>query len=120
MFETLPSYMRERIEILAARSKVPPRWLMLGDKLAQIESRAWYEWHLRRLPTIRARRRERKRVRRHRIADRDGWRCGICRDQISSTALHIDHIVPVCRGGGSNPENLQATHSWCNLLKGDK
>lgn len=66
-------------------------------------------------------RRQRKQARRQRIIDRDGMVCGICTTAIASMAdLHIDHIKPLARGGTSAPENLQPSHSWCNIAKGDK
>lgn len=104
-----PPEKRAEIEFLASQRKAPPQWISLGG--AQILSRAWYEWS-------RLRKAERKRVRRHRIAERDNWTCGICGDHIEVADLHIDHKFPVSLGGTSDPENLQATHSWCNLAKG--
>jgi 5-methylcytosine-specific restriction endonuclease McrA len=104
-----PPEKRAEIERLASGLRPPPKWLNFGH--VQIVSRAYYEWHIRR-------QRERKRVKRHRIADRDGWLCGICGDPIQPADLHIDHIKPVSKGGTSDPENLQATHSWCNISKG--
>lgn len=32
--------------------------------------------------------------------------------------VHVDHIVPVSRGGTSNVANLQATCGTCNMAKG--
>ena len=44
-------------------------------------------------------------------------RCVICRTDISS-AYHIDHIVPLVRGGSNWPENLQLLCGSCNRSKG--
>jgi HNH endonuclease len=45
--------------------------------------------------------------------------CGICGLVISSTdKVHIDHIVPVRRGGTNEASNLQVVHEKCNLVKG--
>ncbi len=34
--------------------------------------------------------------------------------------LHIDHVVPVSRGGLTEPENLQTLCAPCNLRKGNR
>ena len=33
---------------------------------------------------------------------------------------HRDHIVPLSKGGGSEPGNIQLLCRWCNLSKGNK
>ena len=38
-----------------------------------------------------------------------GWECG----------LHIDHIIPIARGGMDCLDNVAPTHASCNLSKGD-
>lgn len=38
----------------------------------------------------------------------EGWEMG----------LHIDHIVPISRGGSDTLENVRPTHAICNLRKG--
>lgn len=70
----------------------------------------------------RARRRQARgvTVSRFLIAARDGWRCGLCGEPITRTPdLTIDHIVPLCAGGTSHPNNLQAAHRVCNERKGN-
>lgn len=32
--------------------------------------------------------------------------------------VHIDHVVPWSRGGSSDMDNLQVSHSLCNMRKG--
>jgi hypothetical protein len=44
--------------------------------------------------------------------------CGICGEILGSDPIHIDHIVPVSKGGATEFENLQAAHARCNLRKG--
>ena len=38
----------------------------------------------------------------------EGWEMG----------LHMDHIVPISRGGSDTLENVRPTHAICNLRKG--
>lgn len=45
--------------------------------------------------------------------------CGICSLKIDSN-FHVDHVIPLSRGGEHNLENLQLVHPICNLTKGRK
>ena len=58
---------------------------------------------------------------RYEILKRDNFRCQIC----GSTAqdgvkLHIDHIVPVSKGGHTTADNLRVLCDRCNLGKSNK
>ena len=60
------------------------------------------------------------------IAERDKWRCGICRKPVDQRLRHpspfagsLDHVVPVSQGGTSDPGNLRLTHLVCNLRRSD-
>lgn len=64
-------------------------------------------------------------ARRQKIADRDGWVCGICVEEIDPTLAYpdpfsasIDHVIPRAWGGGEEDTNLQLAHRWCNMKKG--
>lgn len=55
------------------------------------------------------------------IAERDGWRCGICGGAVSRSkvwpnplAASLDHIVRVSEKGTNDPENLRLAHYRCN------
>jgi len=55
------------------------------------------------------------------ILKRDDYRCQICGANAASNRsiqLHIDHKVPVAKGGKSDISNLWVTCSACNLGKG--
>jgi 5-methylcytosine-specific restriction endonuclease McrA len=51
------------------------------------------------------------------IYKRDGMACMVCG---ADEPLSIDHIVPVSKGGGNEPENLQTLCKPCNTSKGDR
>jgi len=116
----LPVEMRETIERLAAAAEPPPRWLTIGDGLAQIASRAFYEWHLRRGRDIRKRplRETISSVLRAAVIERDGYVCQLCGGDVEPDDVHLDHRRPVSHGGPTTLANLQVAHSRCNLRKG--
>lgn len=52
------------------------------------------------------------------IFNRDGFACRYCGRQAPDVKLHVDHIVPVARGGNNDPDNLITACADCNLGKG--
>jgi len=60
---------------------------------------------------------------RKRILKRDRYTCQKCGKnpvENKDCELHIDHIIPVSKGGGSEDSNLQVLCEKCNLKKGAK
>lgn len=58
---------------------------------------------------------------RYSILKRDGFRCQICgRTQDDGVKLHVDHILPVSKGGETVPNNLRTLCEECNLGKSDE
>jgi len=53
------------------------------------------------------------------IADAQN-RCGYCltAQHISGAQMHIEHILPLSRGGTSDESNLWLSCAWCNSFKG--
>lgn len=51
------------------------------------------------------------------VIQRDGYVCGICQLPVDPSDVHIDHIVPLSKGGRTMGENLRVTHSICNARK---
>lgn len=53
---------------------------------------------------------------------KSGGICGICEQEILPRhgTWHIDHIVPLSRGGDDTLANVQASHAPCNLAKGNQ
>lgn len=55
------------------------------------------------------------------VFERDKRRCGICRKLIKvRDEWHIDHVVPLSKGGTHSYDNVQLAHAKCNLVKHDK
>jgi 5-methylcytosine-specific restriction endonuclease McrA len=55
---------------------------------------------------------------RARVLFRDGYACQLGYPGCTGRAEHVDHIVPVIRGGSDDPENLRASCAACNLARG--
>lgn len=53
------------------------------------------------------------------IGEEQGWLCACCSIAIR-TGYHVDHVVPVSRGGNNSPNNIQLLCQCCNLSKSDK
>ena len=81
-------------------------------------------------PEVRKRRAERQRLRKPwdgsvtaesvaAILEAQGGRCAACRSDIRS-GYHMDHIMPMARGGESTLANLQLLCPRCNSKKGAK
>lgn len=72
--------------------------------------------------TARARRRVRQnavveRFSRQEVWDRSEGVCGICDEPADPQDWHVDHIVPLARGGSHTLANVQASHPACNQKK---
>lgn len=58
---------------------------------------------------------------RYSILKRDGFRCKICgRSAEDGVKLHVDHIIPVSKGGRTTPDNLRTLCEQCNMGKSDE
>lgn len=54
------------------------------------------------------------------VYDRDGGFCYICGKPVDQNNWHLDHVVPLTRGGDHAFDNCAVTHPVCNLKKGTK
>lgn len=58
---------------------------------------------------------------RYDIMQRDGFRCVLCGSKASDDIrLHVDHVIPVSKGGKTVKNNLRTLCQSCNLGKRDK
>jgi hypothetical protein len=118
--EEFPPEKRAQIERQIAADRPPERWVRL--ELAQIESRAWWEWHWARGrkfwqvgETLRQSRPKIPDATRLAVYERDGFRCLHCG---TTERLSLDHIHPWSLGGADAIENLQTLCQPCNSRKG--
>lgn len=51
---------------------------------------------------------------------RDNGVCGICGQSADPASWHVDHIVPIARGGIHAMSNVQVSHPTCNRRKGTR
>ena len=52
------------------------------------------------------------------IYKRDNYTCSYCGKH--GGTLEIDHVVPICRGGNDNIQNMVTSCVYCNRSKGSK
>lgn len=57
---------------------------------------------------------------RHDVWEKCQGVCGICNLPVQENNWHLDHIIPLSRGGTHTMNNVQVSHSTCNLSKGNK
>ena len=56
---------------------------------------------------------------RNRLYRDQGGCCVYCRGELGDT-FHLDHIIPLAKGGAHSDDNVQLLCPWCNLSKGAK
>lgn len=58
---------------------------------------------------------------RYDVLKRDNFRCTICgRTAADGIKLHVDHIMPIAKGGKTEMSNLRTLCNQCNVGKSDK
>jgi 5-methylcytosine-specific restriction endonuclease McrA len=50
---------------------------------------------------------------------RQKGRCFWCQEKVGRS-YHVDHVMPISRGGSNGPENIVIACASCNLSKGAK
>ena len=53
------------------------------------------------------------------VFKRDNRTCVLCGAKAPAVELHVDHIIPVSKGGRTTLDNLQTLCAECNLGKGN-
>lgn len=51
------------------------------------------------------------------IIIRDKSTCWICKRVVPEDEIHLDHVIPLSRGGKHDPDNIKVACASCNLWK---
>ena len=54
------------------------------------------------------------------VYDRDAGICYLCSQPVDPNNWHLDHVVPLSKGGDHAFDNCGTTHPGCNVKKGTK
>lgn len=54
------------------------------------------------------------------IMTEQGCRCRACQTDLIANGFHLDHIIPVSKGGRNVAWNIQFLCARCNMMKSDK
>ena len=118
----------KRIQSAKARAKFPEK--------SKANSRAWYYRNKEKAFAYSAARRARKNnaitefYTTQQVLDVYGTSCHICNKEIDLNAprstkqkgwefgLHIDHVIPLSKGGSDTMDNVRPAHGLCNISKG--
>jgi 5-methylcytosine-specific restriction endonuclease McrA len=115
---------REKTKVV--RSIRHRNWRLRNVEYVREKARAWNAANIEK---VRAYKRNRKAKKRANGGSHSGdeiseilrlqkGRCAYCRVELDSTTQHVDHIVPLIRGGINDRKNLQVLCEPCNLRKG--
>lgn len=52
------------------------------------------------------------------VVESDASTCYLCGKHCEAADIHLDHVVPLSRGGQHVMANLRVTHAACNMRKG--
>lgn len=109
-------------EDVKSRSKA---WMRAHPERTRARQKAWSLANPEKARASSARRRARKyasptieTIHRMAIYIRDHGKCHICHRKVSAKAFHIDHLIPLSRGGPHTKQNVAVAHPACNLSRG--
>lgn len=102
-------------------------WVVANPEKRKEHVRRWYEANRDRALAYKNRRRAREMAAEGTYSAQDireiyasqRGRCWWCGCEVG-TQYHVDHRVPLSRGGSNNPENLVVSCPTCNLKKNDR
>ena len=103
----------------AKKAQQTKAWRLAHPELVAVYKRRWVEKNPVEMLLMRHARRAKTaggRISKKDISNWDSRECGVCEIVIDGK-FHIDHIIPLSRGGEHVVENLQLTHPSCNLKK---
>ncbi len=59
-------------------------------------------------------------ISRREIYDANNGCCHICQLPVQFRKMHMDHVVPLSKGGQHTRDNLKPAHPFCNMSKKDR
>lgn len=120
------------------RAQARARWDRNGDRLRALRKKRYDKDPDRILQYARKRRAQRYNSDFVKYTTQDilnlyGTNCHICKKPIDLNAprlarpgtnwqlgLHLDHVIPLSKGGSDTVDNIRPSHGICNISKGDK
>jgi hypothetical protein len=87
------------------------------ENLLEIHRQKWNKLHNGKNKTVKNGRTPFTKSIRHEVFKRDSYKCIECGASKDDRCLHVDHIIPVSRGGTDELDNLQTLCEGCNLAK---
>lgn len=118
------------------------KWYLENQELVKQQSAEWVKQNPERNREIKRQVSHRRRVRKQngisefyteiQVLELYGTDCHICNEPIDLNAprtikkegwklgLHIDHLIPISKGGNDTLENVRPSHGICNVKKGAK
>lgn len=113
------NYVKTSFKVTVTDSEWVANWKWLNNRYSQLE-KIGFEATLREYNSKNQRRLMTASLRRN-IMERDFYTCQNCGKYMpDEVGLHIDHIIPIAKGGKSIPSNLRVLCSKCNGSKGAK
>ncbi len=111
------NYIKTSYKVLVDDYRCLVNWEWLVDRYEQLE-KIGFETTLNKYHSQSQRRLMTPSLRKQ-IMIRDNYTCQICgRYMGDEVGLHIDHVIPIAKGGKSVPSNLRVLCSKCNGSKG--
>lgn len=144
-YETLPEYKERRKQYRANNQEKEKERHKIYDKAHQEERRLyqknyakihqrkrepnWKNYHKKNIERIYANNRNRRARKKNAPGKHTAQdirlklqaqenKCHYCKKEL--TKYHVDHVIPLSRGGSNDPSNLVITCPTCNLRKGNK
>lgn len=79
-----------------------------GRRMEQERKRRAAKWGAERIETID----------RERVIARDNSTCHLCGKKVRRSDIHLDHLIPLSKGGTHTYNNVAVAHSRCNVIRG--
>lgn len=106
-----PSYYEANKEASLARSRA---WRLANPDRYRELQRNWRKANREKRKARKVRKRETTKAE---LFKAQNGRCAYCRAPLSKVVVHVDHIMPLSRGGPNQRANLQLTCEPCNRSK---